>query len=108
MSQFKRYLNIINEMKVSEKKQTIFLDKKEVEELSKLLNDNFKASDLKRKNENEEFKKFIENNFHGGYPLKLKNNLKFESIESFKTALIDNGIVRERDTETINYLKSKK
>ena len=100
MSQFKRYLNIINELKVPKmglKNAKDVVTK--IKELNELLNKNFSEntynSRIKNDNDNQ-FKNFIDYHFYGKYPLKI-NIKNVETFKNFKEQLISSSIVRNKD-----------
>ena len=102
MSQFKRYLNIINELKVPKmglKNAKDVVTK--IKELNELLNKNFSENTYNsriKNDDNQQFKKFIDYHFYGKYPLKI-NIKNVGTFKNFKEQLISSSIVRNKDDE---------
>ena len=103
MSQFKRYLNIINELKVNQnfKPSQVKEMINKLNKLNELLNKNFSEntynSRIKNDNDNQ-FKNFIDYHFYGKYPLKI-NIKNVGTFKNFKKQLITSSIVRNEDDE---------
>ena len=98
MSQFKRYLNIINELKVNQNFKPSKI-KEMINELNKLLNKNFSENTYNsriKNDDNQQFKKFIDYHFYGKYPLKI-NIKNVGTFKNFKEQLISSSIVRNKD-----------